>query len=480
MNYNCIIIGSGLAGLNCALNAAKKGGVLLISKGKIASGNTWLAQGGIAAAMDKTDNPQKHIKDTLVAGSYHNNKKAVEFIVKSAPKIINDLIALGMPFDKAKNGSLALKLEGGHGMNRIVHYRDYTGQKVAETLIKKVRQNKKITIMENTFATDLLVKKKVCYGVRVIYKNKFQNIFGKNTVLATGGLGQIFSQTTNPVTATGDGIALACKAGCKPKDLEFIQFHPTALKRGKSPLFLLSETLRGHGAKLVNTKGERFMVKVHPLAELAPRDILSRVMFYKESKGPVYLDLRGIKNLKKDFPSIYAKLKSLKIDPFKDLIPTTAVAHYSCGGIVTDLKGRTNLSCLFAAGEVACTGLHGANRLASNSLLEAAVMGRQVAENLEKSSIKIPAFPIPKIKRQKSAKTLIAKIQNLMWKNVGIIRNTKNLQKNIKELSIIQRQLPSPTDQPSIQAHFLAQTALLVTKSAAARKHSLGCHFIEK
>jgi L-aspartate oxidase len=479
MNYNCIIIGSGLAGLNCALNAAKKGSVLLISKGKISSGNTWLAQGGIAAAMEKTDSPEKHIKDTLVAGGYHNNKKTVEFIVKSAPKIINDLISLGMPFEKEKNGALALKLEGGHGMNRIVHYYDYTGQKVAETLIKKVRQNKKITIMENAFATDLLVKNKACYGVRVILKNKFLNIFGDNTVLATGGLGQVFSKTTNPVTATGDGIALADKAGCKLKDLEFIQFHPTALKRGKSPLFLLSETLRGHGAKLLNTKGERFMVKVHPLADLAPRDIVSRMMFYEENKGPVYLDLRGIKNLKKDFPSIYAKLLSLRINPFKDLIPTTAVAHYSCGGVITDLKGRTNIKNLYAAGEVACTGLHGANRLASNSLLEAAVMGKQVADNLEKSSKMIPFFTTPKIKKQKSSKTLLIKIQNLMWKNVGIIRNTKNLQKNIKELSIIQKHHPPATDQASIQAHFLVQTAFLVTKSAAARKHSLGCHSIK-
>lgn len=286
MNYNCIIIGSGLAGLNCALHAAKQGTVLIISKNSLQSSNTWLAQGGFAAAMDKADNPQKHIKDTLVAGSFHNDKKAVEFIVKNAPLIVKDLIAVGMPFNKGKNGVLALKREGGHGMHRIVHYLDHTGQKVAETLINKVRQNKKITILEDAFAADLLVKNKVCCGVRVIYKNTFMNFFGSNVVLATGGLGQIYSRTTNPVTATGDGIALAHKAGCRMQDLEFIQFHPTALNKGKSPLFLLSETLRGHGAKLLDKNGKRFMVGIHALEELAPRDIVSRVMFAEEKKEP--------------------------------------------------------------------------------------------------------------------------------------------------------------------------------------------------
>ena len=384
-----------------------------------------------------------------------------------------------MPFNKGKNGVLALKREGGHGMHRIVHPLDHTGQKVAETLINKVRQNKKITILEDAFAADLLVKNKVCCGVRVIYKNTFMNFFGSNVVLATGGLGQIYSPTTNPVTATRDGIALAHKAGCRMQDLEFIQFHPTALNKGKSPLFLLSETLRGHGAKLLDKNGKRFMVGIHALEELAPRDIVSRVMFAEEKKGAVYLDMRHIKNLKKDFPLICAKLKSLKINPATELVPVTAVAHYSCGGVVTDLKGKTSVKHLYAAGEVACTGLHGANRLASNSLLEAAVMGKQVGENLEKPLKTIPLFPIPKIKKQNPAKKLIVKIQNLMWKGVGIIRNAKNLQKTVKEIATIQKQLPAPTDRQSAEAHFLAQTALLVAKSAAARKRSLGCHFIE-
>ena len=482
MNYDCIIIGSGLAGLNCALHAAKHGSVLIISKNRLQNSNSWLAQGGIAAAVAKTDNPKEHIKDTLVAGSFHNDKKAVEFIVKNAPVVVKELLNLGMPFEKDKNGSLALKREGGHGTHRIVHYRDYTGRKVAETLIKKVRQNKNITVLENVFAASLLVKNKVCYGVRAIYKNKFRNIFAANVVLATGGLGQIYSKTTNPVTATGDGIALAYKAGCRLKDLEFIQFHPTALKKGRSPLFLLSETLRGHEAKLINKKGVRFMEGVHPLAELAPRDILSRVMFAEEKKSPVYLDLREIKNLRKDFPTIYQKLISLKINPAKEPVPATAAAHYSCGGVVTDLKGRTNIKGLYAAGEVAYTGLHGANRLASNSLLEAIVMGKQVGENLEKSLKKMmPNFPLPSFKKQKTAaeKSAVSKIQKIMWKNVGIIRNIKTLQETVKKLSAIQQQIPPPTGKTSIQAHFLAQTALLIAKAAAARKRSLGCHFIE-
>jgi L-aspartate oxidase len=494
MNYNCIIVGSGLAGLNCALHAANHGSVLIISKNRLQNSNSWLAQGGIAAATSKTDSPQRHIKDTLIAGSYHNDKKAVEFIVKSAPGIIHELLALGTPFNRTPKGELALKREGGHGTHRIVHYRDYTGRKVAETLIKKVLRNKNITILENAFAAELLVKNRVCYGVRTIYGNRFRDFFGSNVVLATGGLGQIYSKTTNPVTATGDGIALAYKAGCRMKDLEFIQFHPTALKKGGNPLFLLSETLRGHGAKLINKKGERFMVGRHPLAELAPRDILSRVMFEEEKKGPVFLDLRGIKNLKKDFPTIYRKLVSLNINPAKDPVPATAAAHYSCGGIATDLKGRTNVQRLFAAGEVACTGLHGANRLASNSLLEAVVMGKQVGENLEKPLKTMPNFPPTKPQLQKHAKSksattkssnpdvtakAISKIRTIMWKNIGIVRNKKIVQEAVKDIAAIQKRLPSPDSKTSIHAHLLAQTALLVAKSAAARKRSLGCHFIE-
>ncbi len=481
MNYECIIVGSGLAGLNCALHASKYGRVLIISKNRLQDSNSWLAQGGIAAAMDKTDDPQRHIKDTLIAGCNHNDKKVVEFIVKSAPVIIRELLDLGTPFNKTDEGLLALKREGGHDIPRIVHYRDYTGRKVAETLIRHVRQNKKITILENAFASELLVKNKVCHGVRVIHKNKFKNIFGNNTVLATGGLGQIYSKTTNPLTATGDGIALAYKAGCSMKDLEFIQFHPTALKRNGNPLFLLSETLRGQGAKLINRNGIRFMVGIHPLAELAPRDIVSRSMFAEEKKVPVYLDLRSIKNLKKDFPTIYKKLMSVKINPKTTLVPTTAVAHYSCGGIITDLNGETSVKHLYAAGEVACTGLHGANRLASNSLLEAIVMGKQVGENLKKAPTVINSFPLPTIKKQNAAKSksVIIKIREIMWKNVGIIRNTKTLHKTVKTLETLMDRLPPPTDKTSIQAHLLAQTALLTARVAMIRKSSLGCHFIE-
>jgi L-aspartate oxidase len=518
-NYNCIVVGSGLAGLNCALHSAKFGSVLVISKNRLKDSNSWLAQGGIAAAVGATDDVKKHVHDTLVAGCFHNDKRVVGVILEGAPTVVKELLDVGMPFDRDAGGVLALKREGGHGMNRIVHYRDYTGKKVSETLIKNVRLNKNITVLENAFVTDLLVRGGVCYGVRVIHGNKFKNIFGGNTVLATGGLGQIYSKTTNPFSATGDGIALAYKAGCALKDLEFVQFHPTALNfvsslngvgkgvaRGfakgvASPLFLLSETLRGHGAKLLDKNGKRFMVGVHLLAELAPRDILSRVMFAEEKKGPVYLDLRGVKNLRRDFPMIYAKLKSLKINPAKDLIPATAVAHYSCGGVVTDLKGRVNLKGggdlkgLFAAGEVACTGLHGANRLASNSLLEAAVMGKQVGENLERflsakqNSGKIfkdiPDFPLPVLKKQsvaatKSSARIVSKIQDIMWKNVGIVRDLKTLKKTVSEISALIARLPLPTDKSSIRARLLAQTALLVAKAALLRKRSLGCHFIRR
>lgn len=497
--FDYIIIGSGLAGLNCALNASKKGTVLVLTKKHLNDCNTNYAQGGMATVLAKTDSFQKHIKDTLVAGHYHNNLKAVELIVKNGPKAIRKLIKLGVNFSKNQENKIELSMEGGHQHHRIVHSGDTTGKAIEEALISRVRANQnqthnqknhQITILENCFAKDLLVKEKTCYGVQVICKGKIKNYYSQKTILASGGLGQVYEKTTNPEVATGDGIAMCYRAGCKLKDLEFIQFHPTALNFKISPLFLLSEALRGEGAHLINKKNERFMLKIHPLAELAPRDIVSKVISEQEKKGPIYLDLRVIdpKILKRKYPYIIKKLESLKLKPFKNPIPITPAAHYSCGGVLTDLNGKTNLKNLYAFGEVTCTGLHGANRLASNSLLEAMVMSDQITKSSLKKRISIKRnqfnSPIPTYQKQKSTKNIRKQIQKTMWQYVGISRTTKDLKTALIKFKNLNKELDSSLkistiDTESQETKNILTTAILITQAALKRKKSLGSHQIE-
>lgn len=385
-----IVIGSGLAGLTSSIILSKYGKVLLATKGKLSDGSTNWAQGGIACVVEERDSWKKHMEDTLVAGVYHNDKKAVELLVKSAANAIDWLSQQGVVFEKIK-GKFKAGREGGHSYNRIIHASDFTGKEIEMTLVGKVKKNKNIIIWENTFAKKLLVDRKKCFGVEVVgpvsrvsqsgHPLHTTYCFAKRIILATGGLGQIYEWTTNPYVATGDGIAMAYRAGAKLEDMEFIQFHPTALADGKSPLFLISEAVRGEGAYLVKETGERFMGDYDGRMELAPRDIVARAIFAEQKKGfEVCLDIRHKEKefLQKRFSNIYKKLKKRGFDLAKDLIPVTPAAHFSCGGIVTDLYGRTNIKNLFAFGEVAATGVHGANRLASNSLLESVVFPLQL------------------------------------------------------------------------------------------------------
>lgn len=478
--FDVIVIGSGISGLNFALRAAeKKNRVLIITKKQIAQASTNFAQGGIAAVLSKLDNYKKHINDTLKAGCFHNNRKAVEYMVRHGPEAIARLIELGVPF-ATHQGKLLLTREGGHSERRIAFVSDYTGQEIERTLVKKTLKNSFITLYEHTFAVDLLVMRRICYGVQILQRNKFGNIYAEKTVLATGGIGRIYENTTNPEISTGDGIAMAARSGCKFQDLEFVQFHPTALKLKGKPAFLISEAVRGEGAHLINSKGERFMRRYHKLKELAPRDIVSRAIFNEEKSGLVYLDLRhkNVNYIKTRFPKIYKTLKSYGIDITKRPIPVSPAAHYICGGIKVNLHGETSVKNLYAFGETACTGVHGANRLASNSLLEALVFSDAVLRQAQddKKQRKIPKFKTPKFKALTKSEEMAdahtkKTLQQTMWKNVGIIRSKKSLleaQKTIQQLAKLAH---------DFELKNMLTTAELITKSALRRKKSIGCHY---
>ena len=489
MQTNFLIIGSGISGLNFALHAAKKGEVILVTKKKIIDSNTNYAQGGIAAVLDKTDKAKEHIKDTLEAGEYHNNKKAVRFMVENSKAAIYRLIDLGVHFEREK-GKLLLTKEGGHNKRRIAYVGDYTGQEIEKILTERVKEHLNIKILENSFALQLITKGKTCYGSQIIRKNKIENIFADQTILATGGLGQVYENTTNPKIATGDGIAMGLKAGCKIKDMEFIQFHPSAFAKKLAPRFLVSETVRGEGAKLVNSKGKKFMKGKHKLKDLAPRSIVAREIFSQLKDGPVYLDIthKDRKYLKNRFPQIYTKLKKHKIDMAKDLIPITPAAHYLCGGITTNLHGQTNIKNLFAFGETTCTGVQGANRLASNSLLEALVFSNQIIKKLKpQKKLKVVTIDRPKLLKKdceqtKQAKKIKKEIQKIMWQYAGIIRNRKKIKKQaIPQVKKILEKLNQikGTNQIIAETLNMATVSLEILTAAKKRRKSLGCHTVK-
>lgn len=487
MQTNFLVIGSGISGLNFALHAAKKGHVTIVTKKKIAETNTNKAQGGIAAVINEKDSFQKHIEDTLKAGAFHNDKKAVEFMIEKGPEAITRLIELGVEFEK-EHGRLKLTKEGGHSGARISYVGDFTGQEIESILVKRVRQHPNIDIFENTFAVDLIVENKKVYGAKVILKNhRIDYVFANAVIIATGGIGQVYKHTTNPSIATGDGIAIAQRAEAIIKDMEFIQFHPTAFAKSASPKFLLSEALRGEGAILINEKGEKFV------NELSPRDIVARAIYKELEMGPVYLQFKTHgshekEKIKKRFPKIYSQLKKYGLDLSKDKIPVVPAAHYLCGGIKTDLHGRTNIKNLYAFGETTCTGVHGANRLASNSLLEAVVFSNQVIKDVKPQKT-FKAFSIrhehltnsPEL--IKKAKNLRRQIQETMWENCGILRTQKKLSQGLKKLEKIQIKLKSLNgkiiNRDLIETKNLLETSLLIIKSAMKRKTSLGCHFVE-
>ncbi len=377
-----LVVGSGVAGLHTAWRASADDDVMVLTKRSLFDSATAYAQGGIAAALGAGDSPELHRQDTLAAGAALCDAKAVEVLVEEGPARVRELATAGAHFDLEPGGNFKLGREAAHSRRRIVHaHGDQTGAEVARTLIKRVKESPRIEVLEKTRILDLIAEDGMVFGVRAAVAGKAVEIIADATVLATGGCGQVYRYTTNPQVATGDGYAIAHRAGARLADMEFVQFHPTALDTPENPLQLISEAVRGEGAVLLNEDGKRFMLERHRLAELAPRDVVAREIFREKIGGRhVWLDARMLgKNFEQRFPGIFAICRARGIDPSVDLIPVTPAAHYMMGGIVTDLRGRASLNRLYACGEVSRTGVHGANRLASNSLR----LGRTKLEEIE-------------------------------------------------------------------------------------------------
>jgi len=492
LNTDFLVVGSGIAGLNFALKVAKYGKVTIVTKKEIMESNTNLAQGGIAAVTRKDDSIQLHIEDTVSVGSGLSNKRMVKILAEHGPAAIRNLLSFGVNFDK-ENDELHLTTEGGHSMARVLHSGDSTGREIEQTMTESVRKNKNIEIFEDCFAIDLILKNKECIGAKMLdIKNReICDIFARVTVLATGGIGFVYQNTTNPEIATGDGIAMALRAGARIEDMEFVQFHPTTLNKSGAPHFLISEALRGEGAILVNEKGERFMVDYDNMGELAPRDIISRTIFNELKKGSVYLDIRhkGESFVLDRFPMIHQECLKYGIDITKDLIPVSPAAHYICGGIKTNEYGETTIANLLAFGECACTEVHGANRLASNSLLESVVftsLGAQKAKRYLRNKIGAPPqqkeTTLSNIETQE-LKDIRAELRKAMWGYVGIIRTEENMSLMLRELEQLTRRLDA-LGENGVNTRFLelknmVTVARLITKAAHTRKESRGTHYRE-
>jgi len=489
-----LVVGSGIAGLLAALRASEGGQVTLITKKNLLETNTVYAQGGIAAAVGADDSPKLHLEDTLMAGAGHCQEEAVKVLVEEGPEGIEDLISLGVNFDRW-DGKLALTKEGAHSKRRILHAEgDASGREIMRALSAKVRGNPQIKVEEDTLAVDLLTEDNTCYGILALTQQGKAKIFlAQATILATGGVGQLYQVTTNPEVATGDGMAIAYRAGAQLSDMEFVQFHPTAFCYPGAPHMLISEAVRGEGAYLRDRNGYRFMPEYHPLAELAPRDIVSRAIMAqmeKTNSKSVFLDLKHLdpQLVQERFPNIRKECAKYGIDILKDQIPVAPAAHYMMGGIKTDIWGRTNIKRLYACGEVARTGIHGANRLASNSLLEGLVFGIRVAEAVEelyqKDYLKnLGQKHFSYSDYQDRLKTTGRKekeiLQKTMTQKVGISRSKDGLTKAKRTWQNLISQLfcceASTTEH--IEIMNMCLIASLITEGALIREESRGGHY---
>lgn len=497
IDKDVIIIGSGIAGVYTALEIPNNRQIAIITKETLEISNSVLAQGGIAVSLDEqNDSPTLHFKDTLFAGAGLCDEKSVWVLVEEAAENIRNLCRIGVNFDKSGN-HLSLTREGAHSVNRIIHSGDTTGKEVCDKLIEEARRKENITIYERFFAVDLIVEQGQCKGV-IVY-DELQDemkIFRANAVVvATGGFGQIYSHTTNPEVATGDGVGMCLRAGAEAMDMEFVQFHPTVLYHPKDKSFLISEAVRGEGAQLKNVHGERFMQKYHELGELAPRDVVSRANFEEMSitaSENVFLDItfQSREHLENRFPNIFKTCLDYGIDISKDYIPVAPAEHYCMGGIRTDVDGQTNIKGLYACGEVACTGIHGANRLASNSLLEGLVFGRKIAKEIAEVEKKgVPELFAKNIGSEEKyhsykendnlLREMKKEIQNTMTRYVGIVRNEQGLKKAEETIKNI-RQRYSDLEGFSLiklEVANMLTVARLVVESALERQESRGAHY---
>jgi L-aspartate oxidase len=505
-DYDVLIIGSGLAGLSAALRLAPTRRVALVTKQELLDGASAWAQGGIAAVLDSTDSLENHVRDTHVAGAGLCHDDAVRFVVERGRRSVEWLIAQGVAFtreDGALDG-LHLTREGGHSHRRIVHAADATGRAVQVTLAGRVRSHPNIEVLQHHIAVDLITDRKLgrvakedrAWGAYVLDKaaGHVKTLSARHTILATGGAGKVYLYTTNPDTATGDGVAMGWRAGCEVANMEFIQFHPTCLYHPHAKSFLISEAVRGEGGVLRLPDGERFMPKHDPRAELAPRDVVARAIdFEMKRRGLdcVYLDITHLEAefIRHHFPTILERCLAFGIDITKEPIPVVPAAHYTCGGLVADLHGRATLPGLYALGEVASSGLHGANRLASNSLLECLVFAEAAAADiLATSAPPVPRLPDWDESRVTDAdeEVIIAhtwdELRRFMWNYVGIVRTTKRLERARHRIQLLQEEIHEfysnfRVSNDLIELRNLVDTADLIVRSALARKESRGLHF---
>jgi L-aspartate oxidase len=506
-----LVIGSGIAGLSFALKAAKHGKVLIVTKSNEDESNTKYAQGGVAVVVDEHDSFEKHIEDTLIAGDGLCDKDIVEIVVKEGPQRIQEIIDYGINFDKNGLGVYDLAKEGGHSEHRVLHYKDVTGYEIENVLLKQIHENENIEILTHYFCLELITQHHLgkhvdkstedvnCYGIYAFNTelNDVEKILAKVTLLASGGAGHIYSSTTNPVIATGDGMAMVYRAKGKLRNMEFIQFHPTALYHpGEYPAFLVSEAVRGFGGVLRRKDGVEFMYEYDKRGSLAPRDIVARAIdaeMKRSGEDFVYLDIthRKKEDILAHFPNIYAKCLSIGIDMSKDFIPVTPAAHYMCGGIMVDEHGRSSINNLYACGECSSTGLHGANRLASNSLLEAPVFAHRIYLDAIKryQNVVLPddipdwdAKGVTQIDEDILVTHNLRETQKLMSDYVGIVRSDFRLDRAMRRLYLLYDETETFYKKNKVSVKLcelrnVIQVAYVVIKSAVARKESRGLHY---
>lgn len=503
-HYDVLVIGSGAAGLTMALNVADRARVAVLSKGELTAGSTWMAQGGIAGVVDPEDNTEDHIRDTFVAGSDLCHMDAVRCTVENGARSIDWLLQQGVKFTREKDGHLHLTKEGGHSHRRIVHADDATGRAIAETLQAKAQRHSNIDLHTHSVAVDLITRRKLglpdnrCIGAYVLDQKSghVKTYLAPFVVLATGGASKAYLYTSNTDGASGDGIAMAWRAGCRVANMEFNQFHPTCLYHPQAKSFLISEAVRGEGGRLLLPDGSRFMPRFDKREELAPRDVVARAIDHEMKRlgcDCVYLDIshKPAEFVKSHFPTIFAKCQEYGIDITKDPIPVVPAAHYTCGGVMTNTKGQTDIEGLYAVGETSFTGLHGANRLASNSLLECIVFGTNAAndilEHLDEQD------PLPKAPFWDESQVTDSdedvvlshnwdELRRFMWDYVGIVRTDKRLQRALNRIRMLQQEISDyysnyKISKDLLEVRNLAIVSELIIRSAMLRKESRGLHY---